>query len=133
MDKAFINHLQFIFSGNLYNYIVLILFGFFAVLIPSLFLLSSKLLRKNYSNNNVKDSPYESGEETIGSNRDIDNEYLPFFTIFIPFEIISVLILLWASVSYGMSYDLNLYYILLLSISTIAAIFGYKFISDKHV
>jgi NADH:ubiquinone oxidoreductase subunit 3 (subunit A) len=113
--------------------VILIVFGFFAILIPSLFLLSSKLLRKNYGNNSVKGSPYESGEETIGSNRDIDNEYLPFFAIFIPFEIIAVLGLLWAAVSYGMSYDLNLYYIILLSISTIAAMFGYKFISDKYV
>ena len=66
----------------LYDYVALVLFVVFAIFIPVSFLLTSKLLRKRGTGNPVKNSPYESGEETIGRSKDIDNEYLSYFMLF---------------------------------------------------
>ena len=78
----------------MYSYIVILIFAAFALIIPTLFILSSKLLGNKYTGNKVKNAPYESAEATIGSEIDIDNEYLPYFAIFLPFEIITVIIIL---------------------------------------
>jgi NADH:ubiquinone oxidoreductase subunit 3 (subunit A) len=52
-------------------------------------------IREKSSINKIKNAPYESAEESIGSARDIENEYLPYFTIFLPFELIIILIFIW--------------------------------------
>ncbi|MGC8648833.1 MAG: NADH-quinone oxidoreductase subunit A [Candidatus Micrarchaeia archaeon] len=80
----------------LYNYIALFLFFLFALLVPILFLLFSMLIREKSRANKIKNAPYESAEESIGSARDIENEYLPYFTIFLPFELIIIFLFIWA-------------------------------------
>lgn len=109
----------------LYNYIALLFFGIFAAVVPAGLLIASKLIRPRVPGNPVKNSSYESAEESIGSNRDIDNEYLPFFTMFLPFEIIAVLLLVWAGVSASVPFGASVMVLTLLVISTGFAVFGY--------
>ena len=80
----------------LYNYVALLIFIAFAVFMPVSFIFTAKLLGKKRTGNPVKNAPYESGEETVGNSRDIDNEYLPHFMVFLPFEIIIVALILWS-------------------------------------
>ncbi|MEM0149401.1 MAG: NADH-quinone oxidoreductase subunit A [Candidatus Micrarchaeaceae archaeon] len=117
----------------LYDYIALVFFVVFSIAIPLALLFAAKLVRYNAPTNSVKNAPYESGEATIGANPDIYNEYLPYFMIFIPFEVVVVVILLWAYVSRMLSYITSLYVLGLAVAAMLLALVGYKLIGAKNV
>lgn len=114
----------------LYNYIALLLFIAFAVFVPVSFVLTTKLLGKKEPGNSVKNAPYESGEETVGDSRDIDNEYLPNFMIFLPFEMIIVILILWSTVAKTINFNTNIAIIMLGVLATALSFIGYKMIRD---
>ena len=70
----------------LYNYIAILFFAVLGISIPLLFLLIAKLIGRRSPGNKIKNAPYESAEESLGGSRDVDNEYLPYFMLFLPFE-----------------------------------------------
>lgn len=113
----------------LYNYAAFLIFIAFAVFIPSSFVLTAKLLGRREEGNKVKNMPYESGEETTGASRDVDNEYLPYFMIFLPFEVVLVIIILWSTVSKDMSYWSSIAIITLGIIATALSFIGYRLAS----
>ncbi|MGC8537547.1 MAG: NADH-quinone oxidoreductase subunit A [Candidatus Micrarchaeia archaeon] len=115
-----------------YTYIALIFFIAFALFIPGAFLLTSKLLRPRVPGNKAKNAPYESAEATVGSSRDIDNEYLPYFTAFLPFEIVAVIMLVWSVASSSMEYMTDVLYIMLPIFSLIFVFISYKLIRGKN-
>lgn len=110
----------------LYDYVSLIFFTAFAVFVPTSFLLMAKLLGRKEPGNPVKNAPYESGEETVGASRDIDNEYMPYFMIFLPFEIVIALLLLWATVSKSIGYNYSIGVIVLGVLATVLSFVGYR-------
>ncbi|MCL4383357.1 MAG: NADH-quinone oxidoreductase subunit A [Candidatus Marsarchaeota archaeon] len=114
----------------LFTYLILVIGILFALFMPISFLLTSKLLGPNPKNNKIKGAPYESGEEVIGSAKDIDNEYLGFFSIFLSFEIIVIILLLWASVSNYLQYTSSLLLISISIISMVLSLIGYKIASE---
>ena len=116
----------------LYNYIAIVFFSLFAIFIPASFLFTSWLLRDKVPSNPVKNAPYESGEESIGGSRDIDTEYFPFIMLFLPFEVIAILVLVWSYAAGIMGKYPGLYMILLLLSATAFSIVGYKAIDDNH-
>lgn len=113
----------------LYNYIALLIFIAFAVFMPLSFILTAKLLGKKEAGNPVKNAPYESGEETVGGSRDVDNEYLPHFMIFLPFEIIIAILILWSTVAKSLSYGTDISIIMLGVIATALSFVGYRLAS----
>ncbi len=113
----------------LYNYIALLIFIAFAVFIPASFLLTAKLLGRKEQGNPVKNAPYESGEETVGNSKDIDNEYLPHFMIFLPFEVVVAILILWSTITKSISYGSSLAIIMLGVIATALSFIGYKLAS----
>lgn len=110
----------------IYNYVALLLFIAFAVFIPVSFLLTARLLGRRDRGNPVKNAPYESGEETIGTSRDTDSEYLPYFMIFLPFEIIIAILLLWSAVVNGIGYNADIAFICLGIFATAMSFIGYR-------
>ncbi len=116
----------------LYDYLALIFFIAFAVFVPVSLLLASKMLRKDKPGNPAKDAPYESAEFTIGSHRDVINEYLPFFAIFLPFEIIAIFLLLWSVAARSIDPLSNVLVVSLAFVAMLFGIVGYKMTSDKH-
>ncbi len=116
----------------LYNYIALILFLLFGVFVPAAFLLTAKILGRVNHPNEVKNAPYESGEKTIGSSRDIDVEYFPYLMLFLPFEVVAMLTLLWASAASTIGRHTGIYVMLLLVIAAAFSMFGYRIIRDKN-
>lgn len=110
----------------LYNYIALLIFIAFAVFVPVSFLLSSKLLRRKSEGNPTKNAPYESGEETIGNSKDVDNEYLPYFMIFLPFEIVVVILIMWSTIARTVSFGLSFGVLMLGAMATALSVVGYK-------
>lgn len=113
----------------LYNYAALLIFIAFAVFVPVSFVITAKLLGKREAGNSVKNSPYESGEETVGNSRDIDNEYLPHFMIFLPFEMIVAIFLLWATVARSLGFSGGIAIIMLGVVATALAFVGYRLAS----
>lgn len=109
----------------LYNYAAIIVFALIAVFIPISMLLAAKLLRHNVKGNTIKNAPYESAEATIGRNRDVINEYLPFFMLFLPFELVAIVLLIWSSVLRQVSYLNGLLVIGMAVMAAIFAVAGY--------
>ncbi len=109
----------------LYNYVAIIVFALIAIFMPISMLLMAKLLRHNVKGNAVKNAPYESAEPTIGKNRDVINEYLPFFMLFLPFELVAIVLLIWSSVLRQVSYLNGLLVIGMAVMATIFTIAGY--------
>jgi len=115
-----------------YNYIALAFFVLFALFVPLSYILTSKLLRQRSKGNRVKNTPYESAEQPIGKTRDIVNEYLSFFAMFLPFEIIAIVIVLWSIAARQLDLADNVAVIGLVIISMALALLGYKFTSDRR-
>ncbi|MCL4373656.1 MAG: NADH-quinone oxidoreductase subunit A [Candidatus Marsarchaeota archaeon] len=116
----------------LYNYVALVFFAAFSIAVPVLLLLVAKLIRLSKPGNAVKNAPYESGELTIGTGYDLYNEYLPYFMLFIPFEIVIVVVLLWSYAARLFSYTQSIYVLVLAVISMVMALVGYKLIGVKN-
>ncbi len=116
-----------------YNLIALAFFAVFAIFVPLSFLLTSALLRSKKSRNSVKGTPYESAEMPIGKNKDVINEYLPYFILFLPFEIIAVLLAVWAVAAHSMALGQNLLSVGLAFFAGAFAMIAYRFISDNNV
>ena len=86
----------------------------------------SKLIARRSPGNPVKNAPWESGEASVGRARDIDNEYLPFFSLFLPFEVIVGILAVWSLAAYGLSYSVDLGMVVLALAAGVAAVFGYR-------
>ncbi len=109
----------------LYNYIALAFFAAVSLAMPFTFLLGARLLGRREPRNAVKGAPYESGEETIGGSRDVDNEYLPLFMLFVPFELVAAMLLIWAGAAASAGYTIGIAMLVLGSLATALALLGY--------
>jgi NADH:ubiquinone oxidoreductase subunit 3 (subunit A) len=112
----------------LYDYAALLFFIALGLLIPALLLLASRLLGRRYPGNPTKNAPYESAEETASGSRDMHNEYLPYFMLFLPFEIVLVALLLWSTVAKAIDYNTGTGIIFLVVAAMIFASVGYKLV-----
>ncbi len=79
--------------------LAIFIFMIFSVFTPVSLILTSRALRRKTKRNVVKDAPYESAEESKGNRISIMNEYLHYFSMFIAFEIIVTVVMVWAPVS----------------------------------
>lgn len=116
----------------LYNYVALVFFAAIALAVPYSMLLTAKLLRHKAKGNMVKNAPYESAEATTGKNRDVLNEYLPYFIMFLPLEVVSVILLLWSAASRAVPY-LNSIAVMGIAVMSMAfAVAGFMLIRGKN-
>lgn len=110
----------------LYNYVALVFFGVVALAVPGGLIIAAKLLGRKSRGNPVRNAPYESAEKTQGSARDAENEYLPFFALFLPFEIIVGMMIVWSISAYTLPYSVDVGIVVLGFVASIAAVFGYR-------
>jgi NADH:ubiquinone oxidoreductase subunit 3 (subunit A) len=110
----------------LYNYVALAVFTVLAFLVPLGMILGSKLIAKRSPGNPIKNAPWESGEASAGRSRDVENEYLPFFSLFLPFEVVVGILVTWSFVAYGLSFSVDLGMIVLAISAAVAVGFGYR-------
>ncbi|MHB1830630.1 MAG: NADH-quinone oxidoreductase subunit A [Candidatus Micrarchaeaceae archaeon] len=87
-----------------FNVIAIILFIAFAIFTPVSMIITSKMLRRKTTRNPVKDAAYESAEASTGSRITIMNEYLHYFSMFIMFEILVAVVLVWAPLASSMQF-----------------------------
>ncbi|MDE1825727.1 MAG: NADH-quinone oxidoreductase subunit A [Candidatus Micrarchaeota archaeon] len=107
-----------------------IVFMALALFVPASMLLLSRLIGAKPRQNPIKLGNYESAEVPIGSARDITNEYLHYFPLYLGFEVVVVIILAWASV-YGklsMARDLEI-----IGISVLAFVMSVLALAIAHM
>ncbi len=79
-----------------YQYLQILVFAIVALLIPALLLAASKLVRKSGRGNAVTGKPYESAEETVGERVGMMSEYLHYLVMFLAFDIIAAIVIVWS-------------------------------------
>ena len=113
------------------TYIALGVLAVLAVLVPLGMLMTNWLIGANPKQNAVKLANYESSEAPIGTNRDITNEYLHYFPLYLGFELTAVVILAWAFVFDKTETTTNLLMIGLLAIAFVFSMFAIKIAGTK--
>ncbi len=116
----------------LYNYAALAFFVVFGLSIPASYLLASRLLRRQEPRNAVKNAPFESGEDSIGTERNIQSEYLPYFVLFLPFEIVIAILFLWSYGSRSIPSGASAAVVALALIASVFSLLGYRLASERH-
>jgi NADH:ubiquinone oxidoreductase subunit 3 (subunit A) len=115
----------------IYDYVALAIFSVLAFFVPFSLIMFSKIAGAKSPGNNVKNAPYESAEASIGKARDVDNEYMPFFALFLPMEIITAMLVVWVYASQELSYYFGLGIITLGVLSSLVCMAGYKIATGK--
>ena len=77
------------------TYLPIIIYALFSVFMPASIILTSFVLRNVTKSNPVKSSAFESAEQSKGTRISIMNEYIHYFPMFISFEIIAAITLIW--------------------------------------
>lgn len=103
------------------DYLAVAVFGFLALFVPASMLLSIWLLGPKTKQNPVKLLNYESAEEPIGTHKDITNEYLHYFPLYLGFEFTAIVVIAWASV---FSLSLGIINILMMALMGVALLFS---------
>ena len=82
----------------------ILIFIIFSVFVPASMISTSILLRGRTRRNRVRDSPYESAEASTGGGVSIMKEYLHYFSMFIAYEILVAVALVWVPVARSVSF-----------------------------
>ncbi len=77
-------------------YIVVAVFVILSLFEPLSMLLFSRVVRRRSPGNPVKNGNYESAEDSIGTRTSTMSEYLYYFPLFIMFEVVTAVVLIWA-------------------------------------
>ncbi len=80
------------------DYLAIAVFGLLALFVPATMLFAMRMLRPRTKQNAVKLLNYESAEESIGTHKDITNEYLHYFPLYLGFEFTVIVLIAWAYV-----------------------------------
>ena len=82
-----------------FTYATLAVFAFLAAFVPISMLLLAKTLGPRTKQNPIKLETYESAEFPIGTHKDVTNDYLHYFPLYLGFEIVVVILFAWIIVS----------------------------------
>lgn len=105
------------------NAVAIVIFFVFAILTPASLIFASIMLRRRTKRNPVRDAAYESAEASTGTRISVMNEYLHYFGMFIAYEILVAMILVWAPVARTISFNSSVAMITLLIIGMAFAVF----------
>jgi NADH:ubiquinone oxidoreductase subunit 3 (subunit A) len=89
-------------------YLALLIFVLFALAVPFAMIFSSIMIRNRKRSNRVRNASFESAEASSGSRISIMNEYMHYFSIFVAFDIIVAIMLIWAYTAYLLTNTVNM-------------------------
>jgi NADH:ubiquinone oxidoreductase subunit 3 (subunit A) len=81
------------------GYIAIIIFMALSLFMPFSMILTSMMIRRRSVRGSVEHSNYESAEDSTGARISIMNEYFHYFSMFLAYEIIVAIVLIWAASS----------------------------------
>lgn len=105
------------------DYLALLIFFLFSLLVPASMILTSAMLRRRTRTNPVGRNSYESAERSFGSRISIMNEYIHYFSMFIAFEMVIAIILLWTFAAPAMSISSSVVILSLLAVAFVFELF----------
>ncbi len=82
----------------------ILIFIIFSVFVPVSMISASIMLRGRTRRNRVRDAPYESAEASSGGGVSIMKEYLHYFSMFIAYELLVAIALVWVPVARVVSF-----------------------------
>lgn len=104
-------------------YLAVLIFAAVALLVPALMLAFSKLVRRESDGNDVETQNYESAVEGVGKGVTMMTEYAHYFVIFLAFEILGAVVILWSTFARQLGSAGNLRVGLLLALGFVMAMF----------
>ncbi|MGC8587166.1 MAG: NADH-quinone oxidoreductase subunit A [Candidatus Micrarchaeia archaeon] len=107
-----------------YNYIAIAIFSAIAIALPFLIILIAKLIGEPEERNPVKNSNYESAEASIGEKSSLAMEYMHYFPLFLGFELIAAIVIVWVAVARSISFNYDMFVLLLAVLSAVFVMFG---------
>ncbi|MCL4364934.1 MAG: NADH-quinone oxidoreductase subunit A [Candidatus Marsarchaeota archaeon] len=81
------------------NVVAIVIFIIFSTFTPVSLVITSIFLRRQSKRNAMMGSPYESAEESRGNRISIMNEYMHYFSMFLSFEILVAVAIVWAPIA----------------------------------
>ena len=114
-----------------YTYVALFIFLLLAIFVPLSMLLTAKMLGAPRKTNKTKTLNYESAEVPIGFNRDIANDYLSYFPLFLAFEIVGIVAIVWSFTISNLPPANNFYLVLILAASTMLSLLTVSLVNKK--
>jgi len=105
------------------NYLVIAIFLAVSLFIPISMLLFSRLVRPKSDENEVKTLTYESAEESIGQRVAVMTEYLHYFSLFLTFEIVGVVLIVWVTFARQLSFMNSIYILMLPAFAFVLEVF----------
>ncbi len=78
-------------------YLEVLVFALVSLAVPGAMLAFSWLVRPKPGTNEVQAESYESAEQTVGGHVSVMEEYMPYFSVFLMFEVVIIAVLLWAA------------------------------------
>lgn len=105
-----------------YVYVALLVFLLLAIFVPLSMVITSIMLGSKRKTNSTKRLNYESAESPMGGRRDITNDYLAYFPLFLAFEVTGVVIIIWTFVYANLQQSTNFYVLLLLIGATVLSV-----------
>lgn len=106
------------------DYLAIAVFGFLALLVPGIMLFLIRMLGPRTKQNAVKLLNYESAEESIGTHRDITNEYLHYFSLYLGFEFTVIVVMAWVYVFNVSLVKINVMIMMLLAVAFVFSLFA---------
>jgi NADH:ubiquinone oxidoreductase subunit 3 (subunit A) len=111
--------------------LIISVFALISGAVPVIILLVSKSLRHLQSPNYVSELNYESGEEPIGESMDVSNDYLPYFPLFMAFEIVALLVIFWSLGAWEAQTDANYAFVGVVAFASVLSIITTSLIKAK--
>lgn len=105
------------------EYIAIVVFAVIAIAEPAIIFLSSILIRRDAPSNAVLNNNYESAERSYGRRTSVMNEYLHYFPMFLSYEIIVAIMLIWVVTTKNMSLFTNVAILALFFVGFILQVF----------
>ncbi len=89
------------------DYLAIVVFAIIAIAEPVGMLLSSIMIRRADAANPVLNGNYESAERSTGRRTTVMNEYLHYFPMFLSYEIVIAVMLIWVVGTRSMTLPTN--------------------------
>ena len=105
------------------NVVAIVIFIAFSIFTPVSLVITSIFLRRRPKRNAMIGSSYESAEESTGSRISIMNEYMHYFSMFLAFEILVAVIIVWAPIARRLSFMSSAVVLLLLVTGMVFEVF----------
>lgn len=108
-------------------YVAILVFLAISLFVPFSLILTSIMLRKPEKSDPISSDSFESAEASTGQRVSIMNEYLHYFPIFLSFEVVMTIVIVWSLTARSIPFNSGLVILGLPFLSMLFAVFVLRF------